>query len=184
VKYATFGAGCFWGVEYTLCAVPGVTASRVGYMGGTTEAPTYEAVCQGDTGHIEEVEMTYDPARISYQDLLVVFWQLHDPTARDNQGPYEQGTQYRAVIFYHDAEQAMLAVASKAALEAARVHAAPVVTEIRPATTFWPADDYHQHYIAKGGAHHCHVFTRTIQLPEAFSERSCTEAVIERPCSP
>ena len=153
-------------------------------MGGTTTAPTYEAVCQDDTGHIEVVEITYDPARISYQDLLAVFWQLHDPTARDNQGPYEQGTQYRAVIFYHDAEQAMLAVASKAALEAARVHAAPVVTESRPATTFWPAEDYHQHYIAKGGAHHCHVFTRTIRLPEAFSERSCTEAIIGRRCTP
>jgi len=128
VKYATFGAGCFWGVEHILCAVPGVIASRVGYMGGTTPAPTYEAVCQDDTGHIEVVEITYDPARISYQDLLVVFWQLHDPTAHDNQGPYEQGTQYRAVIFCHDAEQAALAVASKATLEAARVHAAPIVT--------------------------------------------------------
>ena len=107
----------------------------------------------------------------------MVFWQLHDPTARDNQGRYEQGTQYRAVIFYHDVEQAALAVASKAALEAARVHAAPIVTEIRPATTFWPAEDYHQHYIAKGGAHHCHVFTRTIRLPERCSARGRTEAV-------
>ena len=114
----------------------------------------------------------------------MVFWQLHDPTAHDNQGPYEQGTQYRAVIFYHDAEQAALAVASKATLEAARVHAAPIVTAIRPATTFWPAEDYHQHYIAKGGAHHCHVFTRTIRLPEQCGERSGTEDVIERRCIP
>jgi peptide-methionine (S)-S-oxide reductase len=174
MQYATFGAGCFWGAEHIFRSVPGVTASCVGYMGGTTTAPTYEAVCQGDTGHIEVVEITYDPEQISYQALLDVFWQLHDPTSLDDQGPYEHGSQYRAVIFYHDAEQATLAVASKAAREVARVSAGPIVTEIRPATTFWPAEDYHQQYIAKGGAHHCHVFTRTIRLPERSRERSDT----------
>jgi peptide-methionine (S)-S-oxide reductase len=177
MQYATFGAGCFWGAEHILRAVPGVTASRVGYMGGTTTVPTYEAVCQGDTGHIEVVEITYDPEQISYQELLDVFWQLHDPTSLDDQGPYEHGSQYRAVIFYHDAEQATLAVASKAAREVARVYAGPIVTAIRPATTFWPAEDYHQQYLAKGGEHHCHVFTRTIRLPERSRDRSGTAEV-------
>jgi len=121
------------------------------------------------------VEITYDPGQISYQELLDVFWQLHDPTSLDDQGPYEQGSQYRAGIFYYDAEQATLAVASKAALEAARVYAVPIVTEIRPATTFWPAEDYHQQYIAKGGEHHCYVFTHTIRLPERSRDKSHTE---------
>jgi peptide-methionine (S)-S-oxide reductase len=136
-------------------------------MGGAVNAPTYDMVCQGETGHVEVAEISYDPQRISYQELLNVFWQLHDPTALDDQGPYERGTQYRAVIFYHDADQASLAVASKAALEEARVYPVPIQTEIRAATTFWPAEDYHQQYIAKGGEHHCHVFTRTIAIPES-----------------
>lgn len=135
-------------------------------MGGTVEAPTYEMVCQGDTGHIEVAEVTYEPRRISYEQLLDVFWQLHDPASLDDQGPYEQGTQYRAAIFYHDPEQASLAAASKAALEASGVYPGPIRTEIRPATTFWPAEDYHQQYIAKGGEHHCHVFTRAITIPQ------------------
>jgi peptide-methionine (S)-S-oxide reductase len=167
VKHATFGAGCFWGTEHLFRSVPGVTATRVGYMGGTVAAPTYEMVCQEETGHIEVAEITYDPERISYHKLLEVFWQLHDPTSLDDQGPYERGTQYRPVIFYHDAEQASLARASKASLEEAQVHAAPIRTEIRAATTFWPAEDYHQQYIAKGGEHHCHVFTRRITIPES-----------------
>jgi len=179
VKYATFGAGCFWGAEHILRSMPGIGASRVGYMGGTTTAPTYETVCQGDPGHIEVVEITYDPAQISYQELLDVFWQLHDPTSLDDQGPYEQETQYSAVIFYHDADQATLAVASKAALEAARVYTAPIVIEIRPAMAFWPAENYHQQYIARGGEHHCHVFTRPIRLPERSSDRSRLEEAIE-----
>jgi peptide-methionine (S)-S-oxide reductase len=141
-------------------------ACRVGYMGGTVEAPTYELVCRGETGHIEVAEIAYDPKRISYQDILDVFWQLHDPTSRDDQGPYERGSQYRAVIFYHDAEQAALAVASQAALEAAQVSPVPIQTEIRAVTTFWPAEEYHQRYIAKGGDHHCHVFTREISIPD------------------
>lgn len=136
-------------------------------MGATVESPTYEVVCQEETGHIEVAEITYDPKRISYEQLLDVFWQLHDPASLDDQGPYEQGAQYRAVIFYHDAEQATLATASRAALEAAGVYDLPIQTEIRAATTFWPAEDYHQQYIAKGGEHHCHVFTRTITMPES-----------------
>ena len=121
--------------------------------------------------------MTDDPEHISSQELLDVFWHRHDPTSRDDQGPYEHGSQYRAVIFYHDAEQATLAVASKAALEVARIYAVPIVTEIRPVTTFWPAENSHQQYIANGGEHHCHVFTRTMRLPERSGARSGTEEV-------
>jgi peptide-methionine (S)-S-oxide reductase len=135
-------------------------------MGGSTAAPTYEDVCRGTTGHIEVVEISYDPAAISYRELLDVFWQLHDPTSLDDQGPYEQGSQYRAVIFTHDADQASAALESRAALAAKLGPGAPIVTELRPASTFWPAEDYHQQYIAQGGEHHCHVFTRQIQLPQ------------------
>lgn len=172
--YATFGAGCFWGAEHILRQIPGVTGSRVGFMGGSTAAPTYDEVCQDTTGHIEVVELAYNPAVLSYHTLLAVFWQLHDPTALDDQGPYERGTQYRAVIFTHDAEQARLATASKVAREAQQRDGAPIVTAIRPATTFWPAEEYHQQYIAKGGEHHCHVFTRHIELPmdEATTTRT------------
>jgi peptide-methionine (S)-S-oxide reductase len=131
-------------------------------MGGTVSAPTYELVCGGETGHIEVAEVTYDPGRISYQEFLDVFWQLHDPTSLDDQGPYERGTQYRAAIFYHDEEQATAAAVSKAVLEATGLS---VRTEIRAATNFWPAEDCHQQYIAKGGEHHCHVVTRTIAMP-------------------
>jgi len=172
MKIATFGAGCFWGAEHILRSVPGVTTTRVGYMGGVTSAPTYTDVCQENTGHIEVVELTYDPERLSYPELLDVFWQLHDPTALDDQGPYEQGSQYRAVIFYHDADQAALALASKVALDASHIYPTPIVTEIRPATAFWLAEDYHQQYIAKGGEHHCHVFTRSIRLPERLGGQS------------
>ncbi len=165
---ATFGAGCFWGTEHFLRSVPGVLSCRVGYMGGKIAAPTYEVVCRGDTGHIEVAEVTFDPERISYQELIDVFWQLHDPTSLDDQGPYEQGPQYRAAIFYHDAEQAVAAAVSRAALEAAGVYAAPIRTEIRPASDFWSAEEYHQRYIAKGGEHHCHVFTRPVTIPNPY----------------
>ena len=113
MKIATFGAGCFWGTEHLLRSVPGVTGSRVGYMGGSTTAPTYEMVCGSDTGHVEVAQITFDPERISYDDLLRVFWQLHDPISLDDQGPYERGTQYGAVIFYHDDNQGTRAAASK-----------------------------------------------------------------------
>lgn len=167
VKLATFGAGCFWGTEHFLRSVPGVTGSCVGYMGGEVMEPTYEVVCQGETGHLEVAQINYEPERVSYQELLDVFWQLHDPTSLDDQGSYERGAQYRAVIFYHDAEQASLAAASRTALEAAGADGLPIQTEIRAATTFWPAEEYHQQYIAKGGEHHCHVFTRTVVIPQS-----------------
>ena len=165
MKHATFGAGCFWGVEEIFRKLPGTVATRVGYMGGTTDDPTYDDVCTDATGHIEVVEIRYDPARIAYDDLLDVFWQLHDPTSKDDQGPYEQGSQYRAVVFAHDPDQEAAAHASKATLERGGVYDAPIVTEIRPAARFWPAEEFHQRYIEKGGMHHCNVFNRAVRFP-------------------
>jgi peptide-methionine (S)-S-oxide reductase len=165
IKHATFGAGCFWGVEEVFCKLPGTVATRVGYMGGTIDNPTYDDVCTDTTGHVEVVEVSYDPSRISYDDLLDVFWQLHDPTSMDDQGPYERGSQYRAVVFAHGPDQEAAARASKAALARSGVHHAPIVTEIRPATRFWPAEEYHQRYIQKGGTHHCNVFNRKVVFP-------------------
>jgi peptide-methionine (S)-S-oxide reductase len=165
IKHATFGAGCFWGVEEIFRKLPGIAATRVGYMGGTIDNPTYDDVCTDTTGHVEVVEVSYDPSRISYDDLLDVFWQLHDPTSMDYQGPYEQGSQYRAVVFARDADQEAAARTSKAALERSGVCRAPIVTEIRSATRFWPAEDYHQRYVQKGGTHYCNVFNRTVTFP-------------------
>jgi peptide-methionine (S)-S-oxide reductase len=153
---ATFGAGCFWGVEAVFRQTPGVTATRVGYAGGTTEHPTYRDVCTDRTGHAEVVEVTYDPARISYDDLLRVFWENHDPTQRNRQGP-DVGTQYRSVIFYHTPEQETAARASKDALERSRRSQRPIVTEIEPAPTFYEAEDYHQQYLEKRGLATCHI---------------------------
>ena len=165
MKQATFGAGCFWGVDEIFRTLPGTAATRVGYMGGTTDDPTYDDVCTDTTGHVEVVEVSYDPARITYDDLLDVFWQLHDPTSMDDQGPYEQGSQYRALVFAHDLDQEAAAIASKATLKRSGVYHAPIVTEIRPAARFWPAEDHHQRYIQKGGTHHCNVFNRTVTFP-------------------
>ncbi len=172
IKHATFGAGCFWGVEEFFRKLPGTAATRVGYMGGTIGNPTYDDVCTDTTGHVEVVEVSYDPSRISYDDLLDVFWQLHDPTSMDDQGPYERGSQYRGVVFAHDPDQEAAARASKAALERRGVYHEPIVTEIRPATRFWSAEEHHQRYIQKGGKHHCNVFNRTFTFPaEGKAER-------------
>ena len=153
---ATFAAGCFWGVEAAFRQVPGVTATRVGYTGGTTTNPTYKQVCTDRTGHAEAVEVSYDPARVSYDDLLRVFWETHDPTQRNRQGP-DIGTQYRSAIFYHDAEQEAAARASKERLERSGVHKRPIVTEIVPAQTFYQAEDYHQQYLEKRGLATCRI---------------------------
>src|SRR5919108_1329692 len=150
LERATFGAGCFWGVEAAFRQVPGVIATRVGYTGGTTANPTYKEVCTDRTGHAEAVEVSFDPARVSYEDLLRVFWEIHDPTQRNRQGP-DIGTQYRSAIFYHDAEQEAAARASKERLEQSGVHKRPIVTEIVPAQTFYQAEDYHQQYLEKRG---------------------------------
>ncbi len=148
---ATFAAGCFWGVEVAVRRLNGVTATAVGYTGGGFEDPSYEDVCTGGTDHAEAVRVEFDPARISYQDLLELFWQLHDPTQLNRQGA-DVGTQYRSAIFFHDPEQDAAARASKAALDSAARPGAAIVTEITPATRCWMAEDYHQRYLEKRGA--------------------------------
>jgi peptide-methionine (S)-S-oxide reductase len=151
-KKATFGAGCFWGVEAAFRQLEGVSATRVGYSGGHMENPTYEDVCSHGTGHAEVVEVTYDPERVSYEQLLDTFWAKHDPTQMNRQG-WDIGDQYRSVIFAHDAEQQEAAVRSKAQ-EQTR-HRKPVVTQVEPAQTFYEAEDYHQQYLEKRGRATC-----------------------------
>ena len=148
MEQATFGAGCFWGVEEAFRRVDGVTATAVGYAGGTFEDPTYEDVCSGKTGHAEVVRLQYDPARVMYEDLLQVFWDIHDPTTLNMQGA-NVGTQYRSVVFCHDDNQAAAARASKEALQASGRYPRDIVTEITPASTFYMAEDYHQRYVEK-----------------------------------
>jgi peptide-methionine (S)-S-oxide reductase len=153
---ATFAAGCFWGVEAAFRALPGVVDTRVGYTGGTTAAPTYEAVCTDRTGHAEAVQVTYDPARVSFDDLLAVFWENHDPTTMDRQGP-DVGSQYRSAIFYQSPEQKTAAERSVAALQQGHRFARPIVTQIVPAEAFHPAEEYHQRYLEKRGLATCHI---------------------------
>lgn len=145
---ATFAAGCFWGVEETFRTTPGVTATRVGYIGGDRDEPTYEEVCSGQTGHAEAVEVEYDPDEVSYEELLETFWSAHDPTQVDRQGP-DFGTQYRSAIFPQDDDQKAAAERAIAALEAAGRFRRPVATRIEPASMFWEAEDYHQQYVMK-----------------------------------
>ena len=153
---ATFGAGCFWGVEATFREIDGVVDAAAGYEGGHTENPTYKDVCTDRTGHAEVVEVEFDPAKVSYEQILDVFWKSHDPTQVNRQGP-DYGTQYRTVIFFHTPEQEQIARASKAKLEASsRLHR-PVATRIEPAGTFYRAEEYHQQYLAKQGLRHCHI---------------------------
>lgn len=153
---ATFGAGCFWGVEATFRAIRGVTNATVGYAGGKTENPTYEDVCAHGTGHAEVVQVEFDPAIVSYSQLLDVFWSNHNPTTLNRQGP-DVGDQYRSVIFYHTPEQRAAADESKASLDKSGRFARPIVTHIEPAATFYPAEDYHQRYLEKRGLSHCAV---------------------------
>ncbi len=153
---ATFGAGCFWGVEAAFRQVKGVKSTRVGYMGGTLENPTYRDVCGHQTGHAEVVEVSYDPDQVSYDDLLRVFWENHNPTQLNRQGP-DVGTQYRSAIFFHDAEQEAAARASKEELARSGRFTRPIVTEITPAPTFYEAEDYHQQYLEKRGLASCHI---------------------------
>ncbi len=155
-ELATFGAGCFWGVEVTFRNTPGVRDALVGYLGGTLANPTYKDVCTGRTGHAEVVQVEYDPAEVSYDKLLDVFWENHNPTTLNRQGP-DVGTQYRSAIFYHTPPQKRAAEKSKAQLEASGRFRRPVVTEITEATTFYPAEDYHQRYLEKRGLASCHV---------------------------
>jgi len=155
LQKATFGAGCFWGVEAEFRQLPkGVVSTAVGYEGGTMKNPTYRDVCTDRTGHAEAVEVEYNPEEISYEELLEVFWENHDPTTLNRQGP-DVGTQYRSVIFYHTPEQQVAALASKEKLEKSGRYRRPVVTEIVPATSFYRAEEYHQQYLEKRGLSSC-----------------------------
>ncbi|MEK9661080.1 MAG: peptide-methionine (S)-S-oxide reductase MsrA [Alphaproteobacteria bacterium] len=145
---ATFGAGCFWHPQHVFDAVPGVTATKVGYMGGTLRRPSYTDVCGGNTGHAEVVQLEYDPDRVSYDELLAIFFDIHDPCQRNRQGP-DIGTQYRSVIFCHDTGQQATALRVRAWLQESGAVGAPLATAIEPAQPFWIAEDYHQHYIAR-----------------------------------
>jgi peptide-methionine (S)-S-oxide reductase len=155
-ELATFGAGCFWGVEADFRQIRGVVATQVGYEGGHTENPTYRDVCSHTTGHAEVVQVEYDPARVSYDDLLKVFWENHDPTQLNRQGP-DVGDQYRTVIFYHTPEQQAAAQASKERLEAEKKYRRPIVTQIVRAETFYSAEEYHQQYLEKRGLSTCKI---------------------------
>ncbi len=153
---AMFGAGCFWGVEAAFRRLKGVKSTAVGYAGGSLRNPSYHDVCTGTTGHAEVVQVEYDPAVTAYDDLLTVFWENHDPTTLNRQGP-DVGTQYRSAIFYESPEQQAAAVASKERLEKSGRFKRPIVTQIEPATDFWKAEDYHQQYLEKRGLATCHI---------------------------
>ncbi len=154
METALFGAGCFWGVEEAFRRVEGVVETAAGYSGGSHDDPTYRDVCSGLTGHAEVVEVRFDRDRVSYEQLLDLFWSIHDPTLLNRQGP-DVGTQYRSVIFHGSPEQDAAARASKESVQTSGRFKRPVVTEISPATMFWRAEDYHQQYIAKGGEGAC-----------------------------
>ncbi|HET9697030.1 MAG TPA: peptide-methionine (S)-S-oxide reductase MsrA [Terriglobales bacterium] len=151
---ATFGAGCFWGVEARFGEVPGVTETAVGYSGGHTVNPTYKDVCTDETGHAEVVELTFDPAKVSYEELVRLFFQLHDPTQLNRQGP-DYGTQYRSAIFFHSPEQK--STAERVLQEAQKQIRGKIVTQIEPAQTFYRAEEYHQKYLEKRGLKQCHI---------------------------
>ena len=149
---ATFAAGCFWGVEDAFMQVKGVLSTAVGYIGGHTDAPTYQEVCTDSTGHAEAVQVEYDPEQVSYEQLLALFWQLHDPTTLNRQGP-NIGSQYRSAVFYHSPQQEAQAKAFKEQLQQSGRFSRPIVTEIIPATPFYKAEEYHQQYNLKHGRH-------------------------------
>lgn len=153
---ATFGAGCFWGVEAAFRQLAGVTSTAAGYEGGTLENPTYEDVCTDETGHAEVVQVEFDPAKISYETLLDTFWNNHDPTTLNRQGP-DVGTQYRSAIFYHSWDQQRAAEASRDQMAKSGRFKRPIVTEIVPVGTFYPAEEYHQQYLEKRGLASCHI---------------------------
>jgi peptide-methionine (S)-S-oxide reductase len=154
MEKATFGAGCFWGVEEAFRRLAGVKGTAVGYMGGSLKNPTYQDVCTDRTGHAEVVEVDFDPAVVSYHDLLNVFWENHDPTTKNRQGP-DVGAQYRSAIFFHSPEQE--AEAKRSRDEAQKNFKRPIVTEIVPAGDFWRAEEYHQQYLEKRGLSHCRL---------------------------
>lgn len=156
LEVAMFGAGCFWGVEATFRKVPGVVDTAVGYSGGHTKNPTYKEVCTDKTGHAEVIRIEFDPVKVSYRQLLEVFWSNHDPTTVNRQGP-DIGTQYRSVIFFFSPEQEAVAKAAKAELTKTKRFRRPIVTQIKPAGEFWRAEEYHQRYLEKKGLDSCHL---------------------------
>ncbi len=156
MQTATFGAGCFWGVEAEFRQLKGVTDTAVGYMGGTLKNPTYQDVCTDRTGHAEVVQVHYDPEQVAYEELLRVFWENHDPTTKNRQGP-DVGSQYRSAIFYYSPEQEAAARKSKDEMDRSGRFKRAIVTEIVAAPEFWPAEEYHQRYLEKRGLAHCHL---------------------------
>lgn len=156
MQTALFGAGCFWGIELAFSQMPGVVATKVGYSGGDLQNPRYDDVCSGTTGHTEVVQVSFDPAKISYHDLVEKFFTLHDPTQLNRQGP-DIGHQYRSVVFTLDAEQEQMARAVRTQLSASNRYKHPVVTAIEPAPVFWPAEEYHQQYLVKQGRGACQI---------------------------
>jgi peptide-methionine (S)-S-oxide reductase len=156
MEKATFAAGCFWGVEAAFRQVKGVVATTVGYTGGSFKEPTYKDVCSGRTGHAEAVEVEYDSSQVSYEELLAVLWEIHDPTTLNRQGP-DVGTQYRSAIFYHTPEQKAAAIASKEKFQDSGRFKGPIVTEIVPASQFYRAEEYHQQYFEKRGLSSCKI---------------------------
>jgi peptide-methionine (S)-S-oxide reductase len=154
---ATLAAGCFWGVQHLLDEIPGVISTKCGYIGGDTTDPNYRQICNGDTNHAEAVEVTFDPEKVKYEEILSYFWRLHDPTQLNRQGP-DHGTQYRSAIFYHSQEQKEKAEKSKAEFDQSKVFARPAVTQIVPAPVFYDAEDYHQDYFNKNGGQVCHIY--------------------------
>ena len=156
MEKATFGAGCFWGVEEMFRNIPGVKSATSGYAGGETENPTYEDVCRHDTGHAEVVEVEFDPEQVNYEKLLDTFWANHNPTTRNRQGP-DVGSQYRSVVFTHSPEQKAAAEKKRAELDGSGKFSRPIVTEIEDAPAFYRAEEYHQQYLRKHGRTHCAV---------------------------
>ena len=165
---ALFAAGCFWGVEKVFSALPGVTATQVGYTGGTVQDPSYEQVCSGRTGHAEAIEIEYDPSKISYDELLEVFFRHHDPTTLNRQGN-DIGTQYRSAIFYLSAEQQSAAKRAIEALKKARIFRNPITTEVTKASEFYPAEEYHQKYLKKNPLGYCHLQLQSAKIGEVLS---------------
>lgn len=167
LEKATFAAGCFWGVEKVFMAIPGVVSTQVGYTGGHTQNPTYEEVCTGRTGHAEAIEVTFDPSKTSYEDMLEVFWRHHDPTTMNRQGP-DVGTQYRSAIFYHSPAQKEAAEKSKSLLEKSGIFKRPIATEITPASEFYRAEEYHQKYLKKNPHGYCSLQLQSAKIGEVL----------------
>jgi len=164
---ATFAAGCFWGVEKVFSALPGVISTRVGYTGGSTKNPTYEQVCTGRTGHAEAIEIVFEPSKITYEDLLEVFFRHHDPTTQDRQGN-DVGTQYRSAIFYHSPMQKASAEKVLSLLDGAKIFRDGIVTEVSPASEFYAAEEYHQKYLKKNPLGYCHIQLQSAKIGQVL----------------